>query len=309
MLYYLSYLTDWISYLRIFRYITFRALLGAATAFLISVWLGPWLIRRLRAWRVGQIIRQDDVPDLHKLHGKKAGTPTMGGLLILGSVTGSMLLWSHLANTFVWLTLGTFLFMGLVGLADDYAKLRYRSARGIRARTKFLLETAWALFIVFMLLHLPATRDVAHRLMMPFFKNPLIPDMGIGLTTLFLVGVLVGASNAVNLTDGLDGLAIGCSSSAALSYLVMAYVSGHMIFANYLHVPYVAGSGELAIFCGCLLGGGLGFLWFNCHPAQVFMGDTGSLALGAPLPWWPFWLSRNWSWSLWAGYLSWRRRA
>lgn len=280
MLYYLHLLSGWVSELRIFRYITVRALAGAATAFLISVFLGPWVIRQLKRLKVQQFVRKEEAPPLHALHGKKEGTPTMGGILIIGSVSIATLLWAIPLNVHVLLTLATFLFMGWIGYMDDYAKLKGKSAKGLSARAKSRLQLLWAVFMGVVLLLLPETRTAVRQLMVPFLKDPLIADMGIFLTLTFVALVVVGASNAVNLTDGLDGLAIGCTSSVALSYLVMAYVAGHRAFAEYLKVPYVAGSGELAVFCGCLLGGSLGFLWYNCHPAQMFMGDTGSLALG-----------------------------
>jgi phospho-N-acetylmuramoyl-pentapeptide-transferase len=217
------------------------------------------------------------------LHRKKEGTPTMGGLLIIGTVTVSTLLWAVPLNPFVLLTLSTFIVMGVIGFEDDYAKLKGKSAKGLTARGKLGLQTAWAALVVIVLMLMPETRNHVRQLMAPFVKGPVILDMGIVAAYLFVTLVLVGATNAVNLTDGLDGLAIGCSASVAVCYLVMAYVAGHFKFAEYLHVTYVPGSGELAVFCGCLLGGCLGFLWYNCHPAQVFMGDTGSLALGGAI--------------------------
>lgn len=283
MFYYLHVLSGWVSELRIFRYITVRALAGAATAFLLSVWLGPWVIRQLRRLKVQQYVRKEEAPPLHTLHGKKEGTPTMGGILIIGSVTIATLLWSVPGNLYVLLTLATFLFMGWIGFMDDYAKLKGKNAKGLSARAKFRLQLAWAVLIGGVLLWLPETRELVRQLMVPFCKDPVIRDMGIVFTLVCVALVIVGASNAVNLTDGLDGLAIGCTSSVALSYLIMAYVAGHRAFAEYLLVPHVPGSGELAVFCGCLLGGSLGFLWYNCHPAQMFMGDTGSLALGGAM--------------------------
>lgn len=283
MFYYLNFLSNWISELRVFKYITVRAFLGAATAFLLCVVLGPWVIRKLRELKVQQYVRKEEAPPLHVLHGKKEGTPTMGGILIIGSVTFSTLLWAIPTNIYVLLTLLTFLFMGAVGFMDDYAKLKGKNAKGISARAKSRLQLLWALAMGGALLMIPETRVHAKELMVPFFKGAVIADMGWFLALVFIAVVIVGASNAVNLTDGLDGLAIGCSSSVALAYLVMAYVVGRVDFAGYLFIPYIPGSGELAVFCGCLLGGSLGFLWYNCHPAQVFMGDTGSLALGGAI--------------------------
>ncbi|HPF99319.1 MAG TPA: phospho-N-acetylmuramoyl-pentapeptide-transferase [Kiritimatiellia bacterium] len=283
MFYYLSYLTDWFSPLRVFRYITFRALAGAATAFFICLLVGPWMILKLRQFKIGQQVRKDEAPPLYIFHGKKAGTPTMGGLLIIVSVLISALLWAIPLNGYVLLTLATMCYMGAVGFRDDYLKITKKQSKGLGARAKLVLQTVWVVIVLIILLAWPETRKHVQALMLPFMKDPLVPAMGVFFTFVFLALVMVGSTNAVNLTDGLDGLAIGCSNSVAVAYLVMAYVAGHMRFAQYLQVPYIAGSGELAVFCGCLLGAGLGFLWFNCHPARVFMGDTGSLALGGAI--------------------------
>ena len=283
MLYYLHLLSDWLTPLRMFRYITVRALAGAGTAFLISVVIGPWMIRKLREFKIGQYVRKGDAPALDFFHNRKAGTPTMGGLLIIASVLVSTLLWAVPTNGYVLLTLATMLFMGGVGFRDDYLKIARKQSKGLSARSKLILQSAWAVVVLLILLTWPATSQHTKELMVPFFKDPVIRDMGIIFTFVFVMLVMVGSTNAVNLTDGLDGLAIGCSNSVAAAYLTMAYVAGHMRFAQYLQVPYIAGSGELAVFCGCLLGAGLGFLWFNCHPAKVFMGDTGSLALGGAI--------------------------
>jgi len=283
MLYYLHLLTHLISPLRVFRYITFRAFGGAATAFIISLLLGPWMIRKLREFKIGQQVRKDEAPPLYIFHGKKAGTPTMGGLLIIVSVVISTLLWAVPVNGYVWLTLLTMCVMGAIGFRDDYLKITKKQSKGLGARSKLLYQSAWTVIVVIILLLWPATRQLTKELMVPFLKDPVVRDMGIFFTFVFIALVMVGSTNAVNLTDGLDGLAIGCSNSVAVAYLVMAYVAGHMKFAEYLQVPHVPGSGELAVFCGCLLGAGLGFLWFNCHPARVFMGDTGSLALGGAI--------------------------
>ncbi|MBN1268074.1 MAG: phospho-N-acetylmuramoyl-pentapeptide-transferase [Kiritimatiellae bacterium] len=283
MLYYLHLLTNFFSPLRVFRYITLRALAGAATAFLISVLLGPAMIRRLRRLKVGQQVRKDEAPPLYQFHGKKAGTPTMGGLLIIVAVLVSSLLWAMPTNGYVLLTLATMVFMGAVGFWDDYIKVTRRRSKGLGAKGKLLLQTLWAVLVVTTLWFWPHTHDLARQLMLPFLKIPVLTDMTFVGVLVFLWLVIVGCTNAVNLTDGLDGLAIGCSNSVAAAYLAMAYVAGHLQFAEYLQVPYVAGSGELAVVCGALLGAGLGFLWYNCHPARVFMGDTGSLALGGTI--------------------------
>ena len=283
MLYYLHLLENWVSALRVFRYITVRAFGGAGTAFLIAVLLGPWVIRQLRKLKISQYERREEAPPLFEMHGKKEGTPTMGGVLIILSMTVSTLLWVNPVNVFVWLTLATVCFLGLVGFWDDYRKVVGRGTRGLQGRKKLALELLWAVAVAYLLLSLPETSDRTRQMFVPFSKDPMIRDMGVVGAMLFLALVLAGSSNAVNLTDGLDGLAIGCSTSAALAYLVMAYAAGHVRLAEYLIIPYVRGAGELAVFCGCLLGSCLGFLWYNCHPAMVFMGDTGSLALGGAI--------------------------
>jgi len=268
---------------RVFKYITVRSVAAAGTAFFISVICAPWLIRRLKRLRIGQYERKEEAPPLYVLHGDKEGTPTMGGLLIVGATVLSTVLWAVPGNPFVWIVLATLCYMGLVGLWDDYVKVSGKRSKGLRASAKLGLELLWAGAAMIALLSFPDTRDQVRQLMVPFFKDPVINDMGLLCSFAFLAVVLIGATNAVNLTDGLDGLAIGCSSSVALSYLVLAYLAGHFTFAEYLRIPFVRGSGELAVFCGSLLGSCFGFLWYNCHPASVFMGDTGSLALGGAI--------------------------
>jgi phospho-N-acetylmuramoyl-pentapeptide-transferase len=237
------------------------------------------MIRMLRQFKIGQQVREE-ITDVHR--GKK-GTPTMGGVLIIFSVLISTLLWAVPTNPFVWLVLLTMLYMGAVGFLDDYLKLRKKQSEGLTVRAKFSLQVLWSVILVLWLWYTPTLRPLASQLMLPFLKNPVVPSMTLVGALIFLSIVVVGASNAVNITDGLDGLAIGCTNSVALAYLLMAYVAGHAGFAEYLQVPFVRGAGELTVFCGCLLGAGLGFLWFNCHPARVFMGDTGSLALGGSI--------------------------
>jgi phospho-N-acetylmuramoyl-pentapeptide-transferase len=279
MLYYLYLYQDVFSPLRLFRYITFRAVAGAGTAFLLSLFLGPWLIAALRGRMVGQYIREE----LQAMHGGKGGTPTMGGVLIVVSILASVLLWADPASRLVWVVIGAMMYMGGIGLVDDFTKLTRRRSKGLSARGKMGLQLAGALALAAWLRTLPAGGGRLDELMVPFLKDPVVRDLGFVLGFLWIVLVVVGASNAVNLTDGLDGLAIGSSTSVAISYLALAYVAGHAAFAEYLFVPSVRGAGELAVFCGCMAGACLGFLWFNCHPAQVFMGDTGSLALGGAL--------------------------
>ncbi len=284
MFYYLIELQEWFSPLRIFQYITFRAFAAAGTAFIVSLLIGPRLIEALRRLKIGQQIRKEHVDDLHDtFHGKKAGTPTMGGVLILIASILATVLWAHPANGFVWIALSTFAYMGAVGFVDDYLKVTRRQSRGLGARSKLVLQAIWAVLLVIVLCNWPATAELSRQLMVPFVKEPILTNMSLLAVGLFIALVLVGSTNAVNLTDGLDGLAIGCVNSVAAAYLAMAYVAGHYVFANYLQVPFVPNSGELSVFCGSLLGAGLGFLWFNCYPARVFMGDTGSLALGGAI--------------------------
>ena len=283
MLYYLHLLTEWYSPLRIFQYITVRAFAAAGTAFIFSLIFGPPIIRALQRLKIGQQVRKDDVLPLYEFHGQKEGTPTMGGVLILLAAGLSTLLWAVPTNGFIVIALSTFLYMGAVGFWDDYLKVTRKQSKGLGAREKLVLQGAWAILVVIVLLRWDVTAELSRQLMIPFIKDPVIHDMGALGVLLFLLLVLVGCTNAVNLTDGLDGLAIGCTNAVAAAYLAMAYVAGHFVFAGYLQVPYVPDSGELAVFCGALLGAGLGFLWFNCYPAKVFMGDTGSLALGGAI--------------------------
>jgi len=283
MFYYLYEYRDLFSPLRIFQYITVRTFAAAATAFGLSLLIGPSLIRTLFRLKIGQPIRGKDEMPLHEYHGAKAGTPTMGGLMMLASATVATVLWAVPTNGFVWIALATFLFMGLVGFWDDYLKVARKKSKGLGARAKLILQVGWAALLIIILFNWSETSVLARQLMVPFLKEPVIADMGYVMATLFIAFVLVGSTNAVNLTDGLDGLAVGCFNASASAYLAMAYVAGHVVFADYLNVPYIVPAGELAVFCGALLGAGLGFLWFNCYPAKVFMGDTGSLALGGAL--------------------------
>ncbi|MBN2162673.1 MAG: phospho-N-acetylmuramoyl-pentapeptide-transferase [Pontiellaceae bacterium] len=279
MLYYLHELDRYFTPLNIFSYITFRTLCAAATAFIFSLLYAPGLIRRLRQFNIDEQKVDERVGALNK--SGKVGTPTMGGFLIIISASISTMLWSELMNLQVVLTLLTFCIMGLIGFADDYLKIKRRN--GLSVKAKFLAQVVWAAIIFSFLWQDDVLRQNVQELMVPFVKYPVL-NMGLIGGFLFLFFVLVGASNAVNLTDGLDGLAIGCSNSVAGAYLVLTYVAGHRIFAEeHLFVPYVPGSGELTVFCGALLGAGMGFLWFNCHPAKIFMGDTGSLALGGAI--------------------------
>jgi phospho-N-acetylmuramoyl-pentapeptide-transferase len=275
MLYSLLYpLGDtWIGF-NVFRYITFRTGLAIATAFFVSLLVGPWLVARLRALQIRQAIR-DEGPEHHRV---KAGTPTMGGLLIVGSFTLATVLWADLSNPYVWTVLGVTLGFAAVGFADDWIKVRSGRNLGLTTRQKLLLQVLVGLAggLAARMVAEPAPH--AGALALPFFKDVLLP-LGLGYLP-FVVLVLLGASNAVNLTDGLDGLAVGAMAIAASTYTVLVYVAGHVRIAEYLRIVPVSGSGEVAIFTGAVAGAALGFLWFNCHPAQVFMGDVGSLALG-----------------------------
>jgi phospho-N-acetylmuramoyl-pentapeptide-transferase len=258
----------------VFRYTTFRSLLAALTSLTISFLLGPLLIRRLTENQIGQPIRSDG-PERHKV---KAGTPTMGGTLILFSLVLATLLLADLTNPYIWLLLLVTLGFGAIGFADDYRKFRFGSSAGLAARHKFLAQCAVATVGATLLFVVP---EFHPTVALPFFKNAKA-DLGLFYLP-FAALVLVGASNAVNLTDGLDGLAIGPVMIAAGTYTVFAFVTGNVKLADYLQIPFVPGAGELTIFCSALAAAGLGFLWFNAYPAQMFMGDVGSLSLGAAL--------------------------
>src|SRR4030067_585985 len=275
MLYHLLYsLHDLFSFFIFFRYITFRTIYSILTALLISFIIGPWLIRKLRAFQIQQVVRED-VPSRHMA---KNGTPTMGGSLLLAGILIPTLFWSDLNNPYVWIVLLTTLAFGTLGFLDDHKKLRDKKGIGIRARYKFPIQVAIGLVVSFVLF---STIDHDSRLIFPFFKK-VMPDLG-GWYILFGMLVIVGSANAVNLTDGLDGLAIGPVLIASATFMLFCYLAGNFKFATYLQIPFVNGSGELTILCGGLVGSGLGFLWFNSYPAQVFMGDVGSLSLGAAL--------------------------
>jgi phospho-N-acetylmuramoyl-pentapeptide-transferase len=275
MFYHLLYsLHHLFSFFNVFRYITFRTICSILTALLICFVIGPWLIKKLRVFQIQQVVRQD-VPSRHMA---KNGTPTMGGNLILGAILLPTLFWSDLTNRYTWIVLLTTLGFGVLGFLDDYKKIRDKNGIGIQARYKFPIELAMGLVISLILFY---TLDHDSRLIFPFFKK-LMPDLG-NWYILFGAIVIVGAANAVNLTDGLDGLAIGPVLIASATFMLFCYLAGNYRFATYLQIPFVKGSGELAILCGALVGSGLGFLWFNTYPAQVFMGDVGSLALGAAL--------------------------
>jgi phospho-N-acetylmuramoyl-pentapeptide-transferase len=264
-----------LSFLNVFRYLSFRIIYAAVTAFLLAFVLAPALIRKLQEIRLGQQIR-DDGPTRHLA---KSGTPTMGGVLILFAVVLATMLWADITNPFVWLVLFATVGYGAIGFADDYLKFVRRQSRGLYAWQKFSAQVVFAVIIGALLFYV--VPGYTTELNVPFFKN-LAPDLG-WLYVPFVVLVIVGASNAVNLTDGLDGLAVGPVMIASLAYTIVSYVAGNRIMSEYLLIPYIEGAGELAVFTAAIFGSSLGFLWFNTYPATVFMGDVGSLPLGAAL--------------------------
>jgi phospho-N-acetylmuramoyl-pentapeptide-transferase len=292
MLFYLSQLilaqvkdTPWaghLSGLRVLQYITFRSAGAAITALVLSWWLGPKVIVWLRQLKFGQHYadKAEEVGGLARVLSKK-GTPTMGGLLMVLVLDLSALLWARW-NALILLTLLSLIVLAALGFYDDYLKVTQQDHRGARSHVKLWIQSALALFIGIYLWMLPQTETLITEIMVPFYKYPVLRgavEVGLMVTVLSIVG----SSNAVNLTDGLDGLAIGCTLIVALVFLIMTYIAGNAIYARYLQVPFVSGAGELTVFCAAMIGAGLGFLWFNCHPAQMFMGDTGSLALGGVL--------------------------
>ena len=277
---------------RVFQYATFRTAFASLTALFLCIMLGPWLIERLKMFQIGQYIR-DDGP---KSHMKKAGTPTMGGLLIVISIVVPTLLWANLRNLYVWIAIFGLVAFGAIGFIDDYAKVRRKQNLGLTARGKILLQMVVALIVGFILLMLHAQKMYSTNINVPFFKS-FKPDLLIEQLVhnawtyplafigfyAFIAFIIVGSSNAVNLTDGLDGLAIGLMVVASGAMTVLAYVTGHMKFAEYLDLARLPGASELTIFCASMTGASLGFLWYNAHPAEIFMGDVGSLALGGSL--------------------------
>jgi len=275
MIYHLLYpLHTTFSSFNVFRYITFRTIYASITALVICFIIGPWLIRKLQSLSISQTIREDG-PDSHQA---KKGTPTMGGILIIFSVCVSTFLWANLKVDYIWLTLLVLVGYGLIGFADDFRKLTKQNSKGVPGKIRLLGEILIALFVSIILYLKPGFTS---HVTIPFFKTAL-PNIGwwyVGLS----VFIIVGAANAVNLTDGLDGLAIGPAIACFMTYLLFAYFAGNIKIAGYLQIPYVAGTGELAVLCGAMVGAGIGFLWYNTYPAQVFMGDTGSLSLGGAL--------------------------
>ncbi|WP_404374802.1 phospho-N-acetylmuramoyl-pentapeptide-transferase [Vreelandella aquamarina] len=261
---------------QVFNYLTLRVILAALTALMLCLWLGPWVIRRLVEGQIGQAVR-DDGPQSHL---SKAGTPTMGGAMILLAIAISTLIWGDLTNHYVWIVLLVTLGFGAIGWVDDYRKVVEKNPRGLPARWKYFWQSVVGIGAA-VVLYFTAATPAETSLLIPMFKDIALP-LGVFYIVLSYF-VIVGSSNAVNLTDGLDGLAIMPTVLVAMGLSVFAYASGNAVFANYLHIPFIHGTGELAVFCATIAGAGLGFLWFNTYPAQVFMGDVGALALGAAL--------------------------
>lgn len=282
MLYYLLYpLRDFFFGFNVFRYITFRASGAAVTGLVISLLLGPYVIKRLYQLKMGEHIRNGkDYTALYNIHKNKEGTPTMGGILMLLAILTSTFLWADILNRQVLMIFFATVFFGILGFLDDYIKLK-KKRRGLPARVKFLGQVVLTIVIFLFMLFCPQTRDVANKFALPFYKTPVVVSGFIYLV--FILLVICGSSNAVNLTDGLDGLAIGCVLVVTSAYGVLSYIAGHMEFAEYLNILYIPGSGELSVYCASIIGAGLGFLWFNAHPADVFMGDTGAITLGGAI--------------------------
>ncbi len=275
MIYHLLYpLHTTVSFFNVFRYITFRTIFASITALLICLIVGPWLIRKLQSLQIDQQIREDG-PQSHLV---KKGTPTMGGVLIIFAVMISTMLWANLAIDYIWLVLMVTVGYGLIGFFDDYQKFTGKNSRGVSGKKRLAAEIAIALFVSIILYLKPGFNS---QVTIPFFKT-VLPNIGWGYILLSTF-IIVGAANAVNLTDGLDGLAIGPATICFATYVLFAYFAGNVKVASYLQITYVSGAGELAVFCGALVGAGLGFLWFNSYPAEVFMGDVGSLSLGGAL--------------------------
>lgn len=294
MLYWLLFekLYPTVSPFRVVQYVTFRTAFASLTALFLCIVLGPWLIRKLREFQIGQHIREEGP----KSHQKKAGTPTMGGVMIIISIVVPTLLWTNLRNPYVWIAMFALVAYGAIGFYDDYTKVRKMRNLGLTGRVKFALQVLVALIIGMFLLMLHARNMYSTSMNVPFFKqfrpdmlvdawlgNPLTYPLAFIFFFAFMVLVIAGASNAVNVTDGLDGLAIGLMVIAASAMTVLAYISGHARLAEYLDIVHLRGASELTIFCGAMTGASLGFLWYNAHPAQIFMGDVGALSLGGAL--------------------------
>ncbi|MBU1905840.1 MAG: phospho-N-acetylmuramoyl-pentapeptide-transferase [Candidatus Omnitrophica bacterium] len=264
--------------LNIFRYITFRSGMAIITSFLISLILGPPLIKKLRLLKIGENVRKEDSEKLDELHRSKQDTPTMGGILILLAIVSSTLLWADMTNKYIHIALFSTIWLGITGFIDDYLKQVKKKSKGLTARAKLTSQIILGLILGVVFLIDP---EINIKLDFPFLKN-IVLDLD-GFYILFVILVIAGTSNAVNLTDGLDGLAIGIVVMVALAFSVLSYVTGNINLSEYLLIPYIKNSAELTVFCASIMGAGLGFLWFNCYPASVFMGDVGSLALGGAI--------------------------
>jgi len=288
----LFFRSPYFSPFRIFRYVTFRTAFASLTALFMTLVVGPWVIRKLREFQIGQYIREEG-PQAHQ---KKAGTPTMGGVLIGIAILVPTLLWADLSNRFVWMAIFATICFGAIGFADDYVKIVHHRNLGLTGRSKLLLQFVTAFVIGAGLVLMSANGQFSTHLVVPFFKkfqpdlliphfmaNPYTAVLAFIPFLLFVALVIVGSSNAVNLTDGLDGLAIGCTVIAAGALTVLTYISGHAVFADYLELPRIPQVAELTVFCGAMVGASIGFLWYNAHPAEIFMGDVGSLALGGAI--------------------------
>ncbi len=280
MLSYLAELEEWFGPFRLFRYLSLRSVLAAGTALLLGFALAPWLLRKLRAFNVSQIMRESsEVGELAALHAGKEGTPTMGGFLIFGSIVISSFLWAR-PNIYVLTALFAYTALTIIGFVDDYYKITRKSSGGLSSRAKLFWQMLVTFAVLAALLLNSQSNLIMAQLWVPFVKDPLIQTMPLWFLAIFLFLILAGSSNAINLTDGIDGLAIGCTVTVALVYGIMAYAAGHVIISDYLLISNVPGSGELAVICAAMVGASLSFLWYNAYPAEVFMGDTGSLALG-----------------------------
>jgi len=283
MMYYLHRLSDHFIGFNVFLYVTFRAIAAAVTAFVGTLMFGNFIIRMLIALKLGQPIRgAAEVHRLAELHGVKQGTPTMGGVLVIGAVFVASVMWARLDNQFVWLALLSMVYLGGLGFADDYLKVTKKKSAGISGRIKLVCQIVLAAIVAGVFLTNPLLEVQARALYVPFVKAPVIANMS-WFTFVFFALVIVGSSNAVNLTDGLDGLAAGCTITVAFAYALLSYAAGNFRIAEYLQVPFYPFAGELTVVCSALIVACLGFLWFNCYPAKVFMGDTGSLAIGGML--------------------------
>lgn len=266
--------------LRLFRYLTFRGAMGLATAMFISFAFAPVILRALRGLKASQVLRDaSEVRELADLHASKKDTPTMGGLIIFVGIVPSVLLWAEL-NVYVLVALLVYTGLTVTGFCDDYLKITKKNAKGLSSRKKLIAQTLLTGLAVLILFYHPESGSAMRELWVPFYKHPVIEWMPLWFGALFFFFVMAGSSNAINLTDGVDGLAIGCTISVVLAYAIMAYITGNAIWSDYLFIRTIPGSGELTVVCMAVLGSSLAFLWYNCYPAEVFMGDTGSLALG-----------------------------